>query len=273
MAKFNNNLMYSIIVPCYNSEIFIEDLINKVDKVFMKNYELILVDDKSTDNTLKKIIKLKNENLHLRIISLNENIGQLGATLIGLKVAVGKYSLTIDDDLQHNISEYTILKSTLESKNSEIVIATWKTDETLIRNVSSYFFNFISSIAILKKSNFRNTAFRLVKSIHNDQIFYFFINKFWFDPRRIFKDFEISQVRVNHFIQYKRPQSSFKSRVKLASKHIFLDTNLLSLAFLLLSYFKLYFLYLLLFNLIIQNLTRSFFKNKRIKVFLNLKEF
>ena len=77
-------------------------MVNKIFLDSVSSYEIIVVNDKSKDNTLEKLNKIKNETPNLKIINLKENIGQVGATLIGIQNAKGNIIITMDDDLQHN---------------------------------------------------------------------------------------------------------------------------------------------------------------------------
>ena len=153
----------SIVIPTYNSELIIDKLVNKISLDSVSSYEIIVVNDKSKDNTLEKLNKIKNETPNLKIINLKENIGQVGATLIGIQNAKGNIIITMDDDLQHNPKYIKQLINKIKDQNYEIVIAKWGLDETITRNLGSYFFSVSSSLLILKSIYIRNTALRAFK--------------------------------------------------------------------------------------------------------------
>ena len=92
----------SVVIPTYNSELIIDKLVNKISLDTVSSYEIIVVNDKSKDNTFQKLKRIKNETPNLKIINLKENIGQVGATLVGVQNAKGEIIVTMDDDLQHN---------------------------------------------------------------------------------------------------------------------------------------------------------------------------
>lgn len=100
----------TIVSPAYNEQegisVFLESVIaelKKLDKNF--NYEIVIVDDGSTDLTWREILKCKvnlNENnIKIAAIRLATNYGQMAALDAGMRLANGKYILTMDSDLQH----------------------------------------------------------------------------------------------------------------------------------------------------------------------------
>jgi len=91
----------SVVVPLMNEEENIKYLIKEVDDA-LKNidYELILVDDGSVDNTVDEIKKHMNEKT--KLVILNRNYGQTSAMAAGIEIAKGDIIATIDGDLQND---------------------------------------------------------------------------------------------------------------------------------------------------------------------------
>ena len=94
----------SIIVPCYNEEealpLFYKE-VGKVLSTLKKDYEIILVNDGSKDDTLKEMEKLAKKDKHVVYLSISRNFGKESAMYAGLKNASGDYVGFIDADLQH----------------------------------------------------------------------------------------------------------------------------------------------------------------------------
>ena len=130
----------------------------------------------------------------------------------------------MDDDLQHNPKHIESLIKEIQNQNSDFVIAKWGLDETISRNLSSYFFSIISSTLVFKSINFRNTAFRAFKKEYKEEFVSFFISRYWIDPRRL--KARVSQITTPHENQNFRPYSSFQSRITLALKHLLFDSYL-----------------------------------------------
>jgi polyisoprenyl-phosphate glycosyltransferase len=253
----------SVVIPTYNSELIIDKLVNKISLDTVSSYEIIVVNDKSKDNTFQKLKRIKNETPNLKIINLKENIGQVGATLVGVQNAKGEIIVTMDDDLQHNPKYIEQLINKIQDQNYEIVIAKWGLDETITRNLGSYFFSVLSSLLVLKSINFRNTAFRAFKKERKEDFVNFFISRYWIDPRRL--SAKVCQINLPHQNQNFRPYSSFQSRITLAIKHIVFDSYLVQLAlvFLFFRSFLLLGSLLIIFTLL-QYLIRYFLRKKRL---------
>lgn len=98
--KFHNEQMIiSIIIPMYNEENTIKTVLDKLPN--HESIEIIVVDDHSTDNSLKQIEKV-TLNKHIRVISHKINKGYGAAILTGIKNATGIIMITMDSDGQHN---------------------------------------------------------------------------------------------------------------------------------------------------------------------------
>lgn len=94
----------SVIVPVYNSELILHDLVmrlHSVLKVLTDNYELILVNDGSCDRSWDTICQLAENNDWIKGIDLMRNYGQHNALLAGIRAAKYEMIVTLDDDLQH----------------------------------------------------------------------------------------------------------------------------------------------------------------------------
>ena len=79
-----------------NSEKYIERTINSILNQTYKNYEIILIDDCSTDNTISKCMKYLNKNV--KLINLQKNLGVSNARNVGLQNAIGDFIIFLDSD-------------------------------------------------------------------------------------------------------------------------------------------------------------------------------
>lgn len=85
----------SVIITCYNLGKYLEECIQSVLNQKYKNFEIIVVNDCSTDNTKEISKKISNE---IKVVNLEKNLGQFGAFLEGLKIADGEFVCMIDAD-------------------------------------------------------------------------------------------------------------------------------------------------------------------------------
>ena len=88
----------SIIIPTYNNEKFISEAIQSVLKQTFKNFELIIVNNGSKDNTLKLIRELANLDKRIKILNLRKNIGMANALNKGINYCKADYVARMDGD-------------------------------------------------------------------------------------------------------------------------------------------------------------------------------
>ena len=90
--------LISIITPSYNASLFIEHTITSVRKQTYQHWEMIIVDDCSTDNTPDILERFENEDERIHVIYLNQNGGAAFARNIALKQAKGRFVAFLDSD-------------------------------------------------------------------------------------------------------------------------------------------------------------------------------
>ena len=141
----------SIVIPLYNEEESLGELNHWIIRV-LKNenlsYQILYIDDGSTDNSWKTIESLSNKNPHISGIRLGRNFGKSQALHAGFNIAVGEVVLTMDGDLQDSPDEIPKLYSAIRKDGFDLVSG-WKKkrkDPTLTKNLPSKLFNFVARI-------------------------------------------------------------------------------------------------------------------------------
>jgi len=129
----------SLVIPAYNEQENIEPLLSRVAGALAqldKPFEVIIVDDGSTDTTPKLLHQAMDKYPWLRVLRLSANGGQTVAFDAGFKAARGQVIATIDADLQNDPEEIPRLLPLLEGCD---MIAGWrqKRNDTLLRRVQS----------------------------------------------------------------------------------------------------------------------------------------
>lgn len=114
--EYKNNLtspLLSVIVPFYNSEKYFSECLKSVINQTLKNIEIILIDDCSTDGSAEIAQKYANKDKRIKILKHNKNKGQGEARNTGLEIAKGKYIgfLDSDDYLATDIFEKAVCKA------------------------------------------------------------------------------------------------------------------------------------------------------------------
>ncbi|MAG47629.1 glycosyl transferase [archaeon] len=113
----------SIIIPVYNEEKTLEEIIDKVQNVNLKEIEkeLIIVNDKSTDNTNEKIKLLTKKYSNIKSFSHNINQGKGAAIRTGLKNFTGDIIVIQDGDLEYNPEDFKRLIQPILNKKTKVV--------------------------------------------------------------------------------------------------------------------------------------------------------
>jgi glycosyltransferase involved in cell wall biosynthesis len=103
---------YSVVVPVYNSEALVGETVDRIVAEFERqrlSYELILVNDGSSDRSWQVIADKARQYPHLVALNLLRNYGQHNANLAGLRESTGDYVITMDDDLQNPPDQVRLL--------------------------------------------------------------------------------------------------------------------------------------------------------------------
>ncbi len=133
----------SVVIPVYNEEDNVAPLTQKIDESLQGyDYEIIYIDDFSTDNTKKNIIAMKNPNVAL--IELRKNYGQSLALAAGFDYAKGDYIVTLDGDMQNDPSDIPHMLEKAETEDWDVVTGIRaKRKDSLIRTFPSKIANFL----------------------------------------------------------------------------------------------------------------------------------
>lgn len=134
----------SVVVCVYNEEENIQPLVQQIrDALKELEYEIIYVDDGSSDNTVTKLKTLVNKDL--RVIELQKNYGQSSALAAGIDAAEGEYIVTLDGDLQNDPSDIPMMLEMAESGDWDLVAGIRKNrkDGVFLRKIPSKLANFI----------------------------------------------------------------------------------------------------------------------------------
>lgn len=146
----DKTLDLSVVIPIYNEAKNVEILYEKLEEVLSKldkSYEVLLVDDGSTDGTIDKLAEIRKRNPKYKVIQFRRNYGQTAAISAGFDYATGDVIVTIDADLQNDPKDIPrILKKMEEGYD---VVSGWRKerkDPFLTRIIPSKVANWLVSI-------------------------------------------------------------------------------------------------------------------------------
>lgn len=164
----------AIIIPCYNSEKMLEEVVKEtsryLDKLANCEYEFVLVNDCSKDATFECIKRLTRCFPNIKGIDLARNAGQHNALLAGLRVAEGDYFIGMDDDMQTHPSQIKKLVKRLE-EGYDIVYGSYPSKKTtLFRKIGSWFNNITVAKLIGKPKEMKVSSFWIIRKFVRDEI-------------------------------------------------------------------------------------------------------
>lgn len=147
--------LISIIIPVYNEAENIHPLQHELEMYCKEGYEIIFIDDGSTDGTLHLIADIASKDKRYKCISLSRNFGHQNALMAGMKNASGEYIIIMDGDLQHPPALIPAMLDKLQ-QGYDLVITKRNTTENItgIKKVlAAIFYTFINTISDTKIEN------------------------------------------------------------------------------------------------------------------------
>lgn len=209
----------SIVSPVYKAEELIEQLVERISSTVEKitsDYEIILVDDRSPDNSWEKICKTGAENSKVTGIQLSRNFGQHYAITAGLDYANGDWVVVMDCDLQ-DVPEEIINLFEETKKGYEIVLArrTDRKDKFSQKFFSFFFYKFLNYLTGIKHdqkvANFGIYHKKVIKSIiaMRENVRYFPIMVRWVG-------FNVGYTDVKHALREGETSYVLKKRINIA---------------------------------------------------------
>lgn len=121
MGNKKEEMLFSILIPVYNEETFLENCIESVLKQDLLDYEIILVDDGSSDRSPEICDFYSRNNLNIQVIH-KENEGLFLARKTGIENAKGQYLLFLDSDDTFRNDTLRLLKQCIDSTESDLIL-------------------------------------------------------------------------------------------------------------------------------------------------------
>ena len=138
----------SLVIPLYNEEQSLRELYADIKDGLSRGgrYEIIFVDDGSTDASSRVIQELRNRDRRIKLIRFRRNFGKSAALSVGFAQAEGQYVVTMDADLQDDPNEIPGLIN--ELKKGYDLVSGWKKKrrDPITKTIPSKFFNFVTSV-------------------------------------------------------------------------------------------------------------------------------
>jgi len=162
-------IRYSVVVPVFCEADCLVELCDRIEKVFAgigssRDFELLIVDDGSTDKTPAVLQQLTRERSYLRVITFRTNCGKALALMAGFQYAAGDIVITMDGDLQDNPEDIPVLLDKL--REGYDLVSGWRQSraETFVRKLGSKIYNAAVVFTTGLKIHDTNCGFKAYKA-------------------------------------------------------------------------------------------------------------
>jgi len=163
----------SVVIPVYNSENTISDVIEGITHTLRDKYkfEIVLVNDNSRDNSLEVCKGICSKYSFVKLVSFSKNFGQHNALMAGFNYAKGQYVICMDDDLQNPPEEMLKLINTIKSGNYDVVFAKYDSlKEASFRRMGSKINDIMSKILTDKPDGLYMTSYFILRDFVKDEM-------------------------------------------------------------------------------------------------------
>lgn len=162
------NVTFSVVIPVLNEDESINELINQIQRSFQKfkkTYEIIFVDDGSSDGSLDLLKSYEKRYPEVRVFSFRKNLGKPYALMLGFQKARGEYIVTMDADLQDDPENIRALYEKMDREDYDMVSG-WRKNRADAKRkiVSSKIFNALVSWMFGMKVNDLNGGLKLYRA-------------------------------------------------------------------------------------------------------------
>lgn len=194
------SICYSVVIPLNNEEENIEELISELSPVMHalgKPWELICVNDGSTDATQERLQILSKQHPELRILRFDKNYGQSSAFDAGFKAVRGEFVITLDGDRQNDPRDIPKLLALLEA--ADLVCGRRvRRKDTLVKRMTSFLANAVRSR--LCKDGVQDTgcSLKVYRTECIKQIKMFHGMHRFLPALFVIEGFRVKEVEVNH---------------------------------------------------------------------------
>ena len=161
-----DSLQVSVVIPVFNEELVLHEFYPRLKKEaenWDKSYELLFVDDGSTDNSFELICKWKKIDSNIRVIKFTRNFGQQAAVLAGFRQSRGDIVVQIDSDLQNPPEEIKRLLSAFTDEVDLVVTVPRKRRDSSLRILGSKVLHSLAQALFGSRFKLNLSSFRAMR--------------------------------------------------------------------------------------------------------------
>lgn len=164
----------SFVIPCYCSEksisYVVQGIIETIESQSIYDYEIILINDASPDNTFNVIKELALENKKVKCINFSKNFGQHSALMAGYSIVSGDIVVGLDDDGEHDPRDMFKLIERLEEGYDYVCAKHPIKNHSFIQNLGSKINNLMATVLIDKPKEINFSSYYAMKRFVIDEI-------------------------------------------------------------------------------------------------------
>jgi len=191
----------SVVIPLYNEEQSLVELHNRIIlslNSFSSHYELIFVDDGSTDNSFSVLKDLNKKDARVKVIRFRKNFGKSAALSAGFKEAQGNIIITIDADLQDLPEEIPLLVKKIEEGYDLVSGWKFKRKDSLVRRIASRLFNLVTAFYTRVKIHDFNCGLKCYRREVTEELELYGELYRYIPALANWKGFKVGEAKVNH---------------------------------------------------------------------------
>ena len=161
-----DSLQVSVVIPVFNEELVLHEFYPRLKKEaenWDKSYELLFVDDGSTDNSFELICKWKKIDSNIRVIKFTRNFGQQAAVLAGFRQSRGDIVVQIDSDLQNPPEEIKRLLGAFTNDVDLVVTVPRKRRDSSLRILGSKVLHSLAQALFGSRFKLNLSSFRAMR--------------------------------------------------------------------------------------------------------------
>ena len=201
------NMVVSIVIPVYKSAKILPVLVHQIDAVITeaglaKNYELILVNDCSTDDSWSIIEKLCDQYETIKGLNLMKNTGQHNAIMAGLNHATGKNIVMMDDDLQHSPQDIIRLLQKINEGFDVVYTKFSKRRHSKLKVLFSKFTDKVAVIMLDKPKDVYMSPFKVISRNVKDEVIKYTGPFAYVDGLILMVTHNVASIDVKHHNRY-----------------------------------------------------------------------
>jgi len=159
-------LQVSVVIPMFNEELVLHEFYPRLKKEaesWGKSYELLFVDDGSTDNSFELMCEWKKKDSNLRIVKFTRNFGQQAAVLAGFRQSRGNIIVQIDSDLQNPPEEINRLLGAFTDEVDLVVTIPRKRRDSSLRVIGSKVLHYFAQKLFGNRFTLNLSSFRAMR--------------------------------------------------------------------------------------------------------------